>query len=229
MPKAVKIKRPDDRDMCPPGYHRVHGYERICESGTKTWVDPHNAKNPKRKVAIYHGSNLLYLYWHADLGQLPAVNPVADFGDFHELDPLIQFWLAYWQSQGLDFPIGMNALVVKALIAVESGFNPSRIAGPTGGRGLMQMLKGSIRTLRGVKDKFGYREVKNQCMVISPDDVLNPVINIAAGTRWLAHKYALIRTLPAKTLFNTLKNYNQNNEEGEEYARRVLDLYNESK
>jgi len=46
---------------------------------------------------------------------------------------------------------------------------------------------------------------------------------------WLAHKYALIRDLAAKTLFNTLKNYNQNNEEGEDDARRVLDLYNESK
>jgi len=46
---------------------------------------------------------------------------------------------------------------------------------------------------------------------------------------WLAHKYALIRDLPAKTLFNTLKNYNQNNEEGEDDARRVLDPYNESK
>ncbi|MCX6110187.1 MAG: lytic transglycosylase domain-containing protein [Proteobacteria bacterium] len=150
-------------------------------------------------------------------------------GASNELDQVIEFWLEYWQSQGLEFPPGMNALVVKALIAVESGFNASRVAGPTGGRGLMQMLKGSIRTLRGVKDKYGYREIKNQCMVISPDEVLNPVINIAAGTRWLAHKYALIRALPAKTLFNTLKNYNQNNEEGEEYARRVLDLYNKSK
>ena len=34
---------------------------------------------------------------------------------------------------------------------------------------------------------------------------------------WLAHKYSLIRDLAAKTLFNTLKNYNQNKEEGEEY------------
>ena len=45
----------------------------------------------------------------------------------------------------------------------------------------------------------------------------------------LAHKYSLIRDLPAKTLFNTLKDCNQNHEEGEDWARRVLDLYKESK
>ena len=47
---------------------------------------------------------------------------------------------------------------------------------------------------------------------------------------WLVTKYALIRDLPAKTLFNMPMNYNQNREEGEDDARRVLDpYYNESK
>ncbi|MBM4253673.1 MAG: hypothetical protein FJ146_17030 [Deltaproteobacteria bacterium] len=229
MSKTVKIIRPDADEMCPPGYHKVRGYDRTCKSGTKTWVDAHNAKNPTRKAMVYHGPNLLYLFWHADLSKFPLVNPVTGFSDFHEIDRVIGFWLAYWQSQGLEYPAGMNSLVVKALIAVESSFNASRVTGQTGGRGLMQLLKGSVRVLSGINDKNGYREVKNQCLAISLDEVLDPIINIAAGTRWLAHKYSLIRPTPAKTLFNTLKNYNQNNSEGEEYARRILDLYNASK
>ena len=51
MAKII-ISRPKKSEMCPIGYHVVRGHERICEDGTKTWVDQHIRKNRGRKKCI---------------------------------------------------------------------------------------------------------------------------------------------------------------------------------
>jgi len=228
MAKPIKIKRPSDSEMCPPGYHVVRGHERICQSGFKTWVDTHNAKNPQNKATILHEENLLYLYWHGDLRRFGPLKAIKGFGDFHEIDPVIQFWLEYWKSQGLSYPKDFDPLVIKAMIAIESSFNPS--AKPRGGsaHGLMQILKRTLRRLSGARDQTGYREVKDHCVSFPYDKLSDPILNIAAGTRWFAHKYTLIKPLPAKTVFNAIKWYNENNSKGDAYAKQVLALYQAS-
>lgn len=39
-----------------------------------------------------------------------------------EYDELIQFWLEYWESQGVSFPEKLDPLLIKTLIAIESTF-----------------------------------------------------------------------------------------------------------
>jgi hypothetical protein len=58
-------------------------------------------------------------------------------------------------------------------------------------------------------------------------DLEDPVINIAAGLRWIAYKYSSIPKNSLKNLHNTLKNYYDWNL-GDEYANSIIDLYNSS-
>jgi len=48
MNKSIKITKPSKKQMCELGYHVVRGHYRICQSGTKTWVDAHRRKNKGR-------------------------------------------------------------------------------------------------------------------------------------------------------------------------------------
>ena len=55
----IRIERPDDSKMCELGYHVVSGHYRVCQSGTKTWVDTHIRKN-RGKLIMYLEENLLF-------------------------------------------------------------------------------------------------------------------------------------------------------------------------
>ena len=71
--------------------------------------------------------------------------------------------------------------------------------------------------------------MKDQIVSVSQVDLKDPVINIAAGTRWLAAKVLQIPGGNKLNTHNLIKAYNQWNEEGEAYAKKVLDLYEQSK
>lgn len=43
--RSITLSKPPKDEMCPPGNHIVRGHERICHSGTRTWVDTHTIKN----------------------------------------------------------------------------------------------------------------------------------------------------------------------------------------
>ncbi len=43
------VRQPKKSEMCPVGSHIVRGYYRVCESGTRTWVDTHARINRGRK------------------------------------------------------------------------------------------------------------------------------------------------------------------------------------
>ncbi len=226
MNEEIKIVRPQNDEMCEVGYHLVIGHERICKSGTKTWVDLHIRKN-RGKKSIYLSENLLFLYWNNKKKNIAILNSVKGFPPFHELDPIIQFWLDYWKEQGMKFPDNLTPLHVKVLIAVESSFNVSARSEKSSAVGLMQILKGVRSALRATAD-IKTNEVKDHYIDVSDDQLEDPVVNIAVGTRWLAHKFFLIRNHKDKSLKKTIKLYHSNDEVGEKYATKILKLYEQS-
>ncbi len=216
--------------MCRPGFHLVRGHSRVCKTGTKTWVDAHIAKNPLRNgIRILLSENLLYLYW-TSAKRYKNLKPAKGFKAGEDFDAAIQFWLEYWTAEGLDFP-KVDPLLIKCVVAIESGFDPrsqTKVSGSTA-KGLMQITATSLSALEGTPNKDNIRELKNGFVRLIGDDVYDPVMNIAAGTRWLFHKYKLIPRGAKKDIFNTLKNYYGWTKDGDSYARKVIKLYEQSK
>ena len=136
--------------MCDVGFHVVKGHYRVCQSGTKTWVDVHLRKNRGRKT-MYLEENLLFLYWNNRM-KYQNINAIKGYSPHHELDPIIQFWLDYWKGRGEKFPIGLTPLHIKALIAVESSFRPNARPRASSARGLMQLVNGARSSLKGTKN-----------------------------------------------------------------------------
>ncbi|PIR23529.1 MAG: hypothetical protein COV44_02335 [Deltaproteobacteria bacterium CG11_big_fil_rev_8_21_14_0_20_45_16] len=146
------------------------------------------------------------------------------------MNPIIQFWLAYWKNEGLSFP-KIDPLLVKTIIAVESSFRPK--ADPkskhSSAYGLMQITNQSRRVLRGDPDKNGYRELRSQYLRVSREDLEDPVVNIGAGIRVLAHKHRLRKSEKGDPLYNMVKAYYSWNKDGDDYAKKVFELYKASK
>ncbi len=216
--------------MCPPGFHVVHGHERTCHSGTKTWVDTHIRKNRGSIPKILLIENVHHLYWGARVKH-DSIGKVDGFPENSELDAVIQFWLGYWKEQGLKFPAGLEPLLIKTMIAIESSFDPSaktKVKGSSA-TGLMQVTDETRRILSGRLNNKGYRELKSNYLEISKSDIQDPIVAVAAGTRWLAHKYSMIPKRAKKNLHNTIKNYHSWDSQGEVYAKSVEELYQKSK
>ena len=224
----IDYSNPSDGISCAPGYHPVREHQRTCKSGKVTIVHEHMAKNPAHtEHSHYLRSNLYYLFQNGK-GNYKPIGKICGFDEYEEVDPLIRFWLNYWESRGLSFPTDMEPKHVKALIAHESSFNPKAKAKSKRSKatGLMQVLNSTRSHLSGRADSSGWVEVKDEQIRITQDDLLDPLINVAAGTRWLAYKTSKIPKGKDKIIYNLLKNYNQWNAEGDKYAKKVLELYN---
>lgn len=221
-------KRPPDSEMCALGYHVVRGHKRRCASGAITWVDPHVSKNPKKTQSGYLRENLLYLYWRSNKSYKPLV-ALPGFISHSEYDRAIQFWLEYWKAQRLPFPNDLHPSMIKAMIAIESGFNPSVKNKKSTAIGLLQLLRGSVYILYGLPDSKGWIEVKKEKIHILHSDALDPIINIAVGIRLLSHKYALIQDPSERDLEHAIARYHDRRETGLAYAKKVLDLYRRAK
>jgi len=134
------------------------------------------------------------------------------------------------RDQGLTLP-PTDPLLIKALIAVESHFNPkvkSRKKGSSAS-GLMQVTDQMRRILSGGPDKKGYREVRSNKIRISKEEIFDPLLNIAIGTRCLFYKYSKIPGRADKNIFNAIKNYHSWDEAGEKYAKKITELFKKSK
>jgi soluble lytic murein transglycosylase-like protein len=226
------LTRPADSEMCPIGFHVVRGHNRRCESGTTTWVDAHFRKNPKKLTSGYLSENLLYLYWNKEK-IYKKLSDIPNFKNENSYDEIIQFWLDYWAEQGLPFPDDFDPLMVKAIISVESSFNPnakSKVKGSTAG-GLMQLTDTAVRTLQGFPSKSGYFEVKKEKMYVKYFEKMDPVINIALGTRLLSYKFTKINKQKGftKDAAGMIAAYNNFGSEGLEYAKKVLSVYEKAK
>ena len=219
-------------EMCPIGSHVVKGHYRICKGGTKTWVDIHIRRNRKSRK-MYLSENLLYIYWNNKKREYKKINPIKGLKGHHKVDPVIQFWLDYWKGKGLKFPSGLTPLHIKAMIAVESSFRVkvrTRAKNSTA-TGLMQVTNTTRGILSG-KTKRQRNDTRTQFITISREDLDNPVIAIAAGVRWLSHKYhTLLRSkkIKDKSLKATIRDYHSRDKAGEDYAAKVLLYYNQSK
>jgi hypothetical protein len=225
-----QLKRPPAYDMCPPGYHVVRGHERIYHSGTRTWVDEHIARNSGSRKSMFLIENIHYLFWNSKK-EYKKLKSIKEFEGKDEYDSPIQFWLDSWKEKGLKFPNDLDPLMIKAMIAVESRFRPeakSKVKGSSAS-GLMQLTNQSRRILSGRPDSDGYREMKSDYLNISDADVFEPIINIAGGIRWLSYKYTKIKKGAEKNAFNAIKNYHSWDEEGEKYAKKVMEKYKASK
>lgn len=225
-----ELKKPKQSEMCPPGYHVVQGHERICHSGTATWVDAHVRKNRgKIKPGLLSG-NIHYLFWNSKK-KFPALSQIERYENNEDYDSLIQFWLEYWKSQGIKFPDDLDPLIIKALISKESSFNPNaKSKNPKStASGLMQVTDQMVRVLGGFPNKDGYIEVRKNLIHIKYEDKFDPVINIALGIRLFAHKYSQIPKGHHKNAKNTLKSYHQWNKHGEVYAEEILSRYRRSR
>ncbi len=227
MPYNLNIIKPSKTEMCPPGYHIVKGHYRKCKSGVKTWVDTHKRKNRSRSKKItYYSENLLYLYWNSEKSykKLKRIKP---FPAYHELDAIIQFWLKYWESKLKKFP-KLDPLLIKAIIAKESSFNPKadpKVAHSTA-YGLMQIVDKSRAALSKRIDS----SVSMEYIDVSREDLEDPVVNIAVGTRWLVVKYFLLRKKDKGNINKLVKLYYGHREEKENdrYLKKVLEYYNTS-
>jgi hypothetical protein len=192
-------------------------------------VNTHLSRNPGKHGEILQIENLLYLFWHSKQ-TFPDLNTIKGFSSNSEIDPVIQFWMEYWREQGLKFPAA-DPLLIKAMVAFESGFNPlarSTVRGSSA-FGLMQVTDQARRILSGSPDSKGYIEGKSPFVRVSKSDIIDPVINVATGTRWLFYKYTSIPSRAEKNLFNTIKNYHSWDKAGDEYVRKIEDLFKKSK
>lgn len=221
------ISRPATMKMAPPGSHVVARQARFSKNGIKYFVKAHIRKNRGKKVVLLP-ENLLYLHWHGD-HEYPALGKVKGYAEFPEFDSVIQFWLNFWKDEGLKFPEDLDPFLIKVIIAIESRFRPAvrtKIPGSSA-TGLMQVTNKTREDLNG-KSKESKHALRDSFLDLDMVDLTDPVINIASGIRWLSYKYTKPKTGAKKNLFNMLKGYYFWNEDGEAYARKVLNLYNDS-
>lgn len=223
MSKII-LKKPLETQMCPPGYHIVKGHYRKTKGG-KTWVDVHSRKNKsKSKKMTYYPENLLYLYWNNNK-KYKRLNSIKGFKGFHEIDPVIQFWLDYWGSKFKQF-LKVDPLIIKAIIAKESSFNPKAdpMVNHSSAYGLMQIVDKSREALSGnIKSS-----VSMEFIVVTRQDLEDPVINIAVGIRWLIVKFWLLKKKDRENINKLIKNYYGHKEESEneKYLKKILEYYN---
>ncbi len=223
------LNKPNSSEICPPGYYAVKGHERVCHSGARTWVEAHRRRRIRFGAGLLK-ENLLYLYWQSKK-KYPPLKSIAGFKDKGvDFDTAIQFWLEYWKNQDLSFP-NIDPLIIKALIAVESRFEPEihTKSKKSTAHGLMQITSQARRVLAGVSDSKGWQEARSNLISVTEGDISDPVANIGTGIRWLAHKYSKIPKAAEKSIKNMLKNYHSWDEEGAQYAKKILELYNKSR
>jgi hypothetical protein len=177
---------------CPYAQHWVIEHPKTVEPSDehpdgKTDVVGHCARNPSHKDELYPKEIREITEHFKNLENVPNPNSLG-FRDGALYDLLIAGWTQYWNDiLKPDSPLDPN--VVKALIASESSFIPSKTT-PTGkgnwARGLMQVIDQSRQIL---EDQDG--EIQDHFIHLTEAEALDPALNICAGVRWLFQKRKL--------------------------------------
>jgi len=173
--------------VCPLGEHWVKEHPRKTDSG-KTSVEGHCRKNPKNKDVIKAAELLKIAKEHFNNLSIMPNPKEMNFPKGSKYDSIIAGWCQYW-NETLNPKTPLDPNTVKALIATESGFEPEP-AVPPGHMaiGIMQLMPQTIKYI-----SVNSKELRNHYIEITVDDAKDPVINIAAGTRWLFRKYELTK------------------------------------
>lgn len=194
--KSQKPKKPQ----------KVHPW-RLCPEG-EHWVKTHSLnvppskKNPVGRTTVRHahcaknptGKDQLY---PLEINEIAGkkyfknvkIKPCADQLDFgvpgNQFDELIAGWTQYWnETLKPDLPLDPN--LIKALVASESGFDPSRLAKKSdvnSARGLLQITNKTRKILANEKG-----ELKDHFLTATREELDDPSTNICAGIRWLFRK-----------------------------------------
>ena len=185
MPGKKKKENDGNRHpwrLCPLGQYWVRPHDRIGTRG----VVGHCRTNPSKKDQIYFDElqEIARLYFKSLKGGLGSAR--LGYSQGNKFDELIRGWTRYWNDV-FDPNVPLDADLVKALIATESGFRAQSKtrAGKRAGwaRGLMQVTDWTQRIL---SDEEG--ELSDHLVNIDQSDLLDPNANIAAGIRWLFRK-----------------------------------------
>ena len=176
--------------FCPVGEHAVRTHPlHIPPSEAHpdgiTTRHFHCAKNPSRKDQLSPLEiEAIAQEYFSKLKGLPCPLPLK-FKNGSKFDDLIRGWVKYW-NEVLNSDEPLNANLVKALIASESGFNPNSGAkrkGRNAARGLMQLNSQAVRVLGDEKG-----ELKDHYVEMTGNDRFDPNLSICAGIRWLFQK-----------------------------------------
>jgi hypothetical protein len=172
--------------LCPFGEHWVSEHPRVSKSGARTIVDGHCRKNIKNKDVIYAEELIEIAKRHFKNTKVKPLSNSLGFPDGNSFDELIGGWCEYWNDT-LKPKIKLDPNIVKVLIATESGFVPRPIV-PKGHTaiGLLQLMPKTIKYLSSRS-----KELKDHYVEIDEKTAEDPVVNIAAGIRWLFRKYEL--------------------------------------
>lgn len=183
--------------LCPTGHHWVRENPLtvpITEQNPtgETIRRGHCRINPGSKDIITADElrEIARLYFN-DLINNPDVMPVPDalgFPDGNRYDREIAGWTRFW-NEVLNPKNPLTADFAKALIATESGFKTHLEGSSSDGavRGLIQITENTRKIL---KDSKG--EMKDHLIDLSPEECEDPLLNIAAGIRWLHHNRELL-------------------------------------
>lgn len=149
----------------------------------------HCRLNPSRKDQLYSDEiEEISEYRFGNLKSGPCPDKLGFGNKGSKYDSLIQGWTKYWKDVLKPIP-PLESNLVKALIASESSFNPTRNNGMKGDKranGLMQITNGTLKILQDEKG-----ELKDHLINIDQEDINDPNLNICAGIRWLFHKRKL--------------------------------------
>lgn len=119
----------------------------------------------------------------------PAQGKLKEFPKADHYDDAIAVWVQYW-NEVFKPEEYLDPNLLKALIASESSFEPipkEQYAGRAGqARGLIQITDQAIQVMNDLKS-----DLKNHHIQITKENVSDPIISIAAGTRWLFEKRRL--------------------------------------
>jgi hypothetical protein len=162
----------------------------IRKSGVVVHEHPVKAgccENPSKKDQIYSAElELIAKKYFATLKGPPTANSLGFGKRGNSFDDYIRGWTQFWNDV-LGGKAPLDANLVKALIATESGFGPNKDTkdSPKNGyaRGRMQVTDSTLRILADDKG-----ELRNHLVHIDQEDIHDPNFNIASGVRWLFHK-----------------------------------------
>lgn len=180
--------------LCPPGeYWRKAHYQSTYQKKDGTVVREHPVQagccdNPSKKDQIYSEELKLIAHKFSGLGGPPTADNL-EYPDGNKFDSLIRGWTQFWNDI-LDPKEPLDPNLVKALVATESGFNPDPKRNRKIARGLMQVTELSRKILGGY-----HGDLKDHLIHVDKKDIVDPVLNIAAGTRWLHEKKRLASSL----------------------------------
>jgi len=181
--------------VCPYGEHWVKTHplhvhpSKIKPEGSITTRHEHCALNPSGKDQLYPEeiqeiTNLNF----SNLKKKPCPLDLRypDKGNMY--DDLIAGWVQYWNDI-LEPDELLNPNLVKALIASESGFEPTLLAekrNSNSARGLTQITNDTRKLLGGY-----HGDLKDHLIMVTKEELNDPSVNICAGVRWLFEKRRL--------------------------------------